>query len=393
LGISALLSRIGEAAARNRYAVLIAIANLTQRRLRLIVALAGTAVPIILLMMQMAFLSGARTQVTQFYDLFDFDLALISSDYQFLIESGSIDRVRLTQAAALPEVVGTFAVNIGNSDWTNRANDRRSTALVFGLDETPEFFRDASLREGMANMRTNRAVLIDAYSSPDYGALNPGTIGTLSESEVDIAGEVRLGLFFYADGSAIVRNTDFPRYDRTNPLLIDIGLIRVADGADAAEVAERLSASLPADVRVLTRNQLISQERAFFITTKPIGIMLQISMWIAFLVGSVILLQVISTDIVNRLKEFATLKAMGFGPGFVFGVGLFQSLLLAGGAFLIALVATTLILAVVQATTHLPAGVTPLLAIATLAIVLTMTVLSVVSVVRRIAKADPAELY
>jgi len=391
--MSALLSRIEDAASRNRYAILIAIANLTQRRLRLVVALAGTAVPIILLMMQMAFLSGARIQVTQFYDLFDFDLALISADYQFLVECGSIDRVRLTQAAALPEVAGTFAINVGSNDWTNRADGGRSTALVFGLDETPDFFRDASLREGMANLRTNRAVLVDAFSSPEYGAIHPGTTGILSDSDVDVAGQVRLGLFFYADGSTIVRNTDFPRYERTNPLLIDIGLIRLTGGADAAEVAERLSASLPPDVRVLTRDQLIGQERAFFITTKPIGIMLQISMWIAFLVGSVILLQVISTDIVNRLKEFATLKAMGFGPGFVFGVGLFQSLLLAGGAFLIALAVTALVLAVVQATTHLPAGITPLLAIMTLVIVLTMTALSVVSVVRRIARADPAELY
>ena len=50
-----------------------------QRRLRLVVALAGTAVPIVLLLMQMAFLNGARIQVTRFYEAFNFDIAIISA--------------------------------------------------------------------------------------------------------------------------------------------------------------------------------------------------------------------------------------------------------------------------------------------------------------------------
>ena len=388
-----MLSRVQEMLSRNRGCFFIAVANLTQRRLRLIVALAGTAVPIVLLMMQMAFLSGARIQVTQFYDLFDFDLAIISSDYQFLIESGEMDRVRLTQAAALPEDAETFAIRIASNDWTNLETGRQSTTLTFGLDEAPDFLRDPLLREGMASLRTDRAVLVDEYSAGDFGSLADGTTAGLSGTDVDIAGRFRLGLFFYADGSTIVRNTDFARYERGDPLSIDIGLIRLNERADPAQIAARLAASMPADVRVLTRDALLAQERAFFISTKPIGIMLQISMWIAFLVGSVILLQVISTDIVNRLKEFATLKAMGFGPEFVFGVGLLEALILATGAFLIALVVAMIVLGIVEATTHLPAGITPLLALTTLVIVLVMSVLSAISVVRRIAKADPAELY
>ena len=169
--------------------------------------------------------------------------------------------------------------------------------------------------------------------------------------------------------------------------------MRLAAGADREAVRDTLNANLPFDVRIMTKDEFIAAERAFFITTKPIGIMLQTSMWIAFLVGSIILLQVISTDVVNRVKEFATLKAMGFGPEFVFGVGMLEALLLAGGAFVIAAGATALILATVQAATHLPAGITFVLLGSTLLVVLTMAVLAVASVIQRIAKADPAELY
>ncbi|MEE8438164.1 MAG: ABC transporter permease [Micropepsaceae bacterium] len=364
-----------------------------QRRLRLVVALAGTAVPIVLLLMQMAFLSGARLQVTRFYEAFNFDIAIISSDYQFLVEGGAVDRVRLTQANALPEVVDTFAINIGNSRWTNKATEREVPTLVFGIDEKPNFLANPQFQRGLTALGTNRSILVDEYSLESFGALDIGTEGEVSGIDVNIVERFQLGLFFYADGSTIVKNTDFPRYIAKNPLTISIGLIQLDANADAMDVRDQLIAALPDDVRVLTYDEFIAAERAFFITTKPIGILLQTSMWIAFLVGSVILLQVISTDIVNRLKEFATLKAMGFGPEFVFGIGLFQALLLAAGAFVVALIVSAVILSLVASVTHLPTTITFALGILALLIVLTMSVLSVAFVVRRIAGTDPAELY
>jgi hypothetical protein len=79
-----LFSQLRKVLSLNRGCFFIALANLMQRRLRLVVALAGTSVPIVLLLMQMAFLSGAQLQVTRFYEAFNFDIAIISSDYQFL---------------------------------------------------------------------------------------------------------------------------------------------------------------------------------------------------------------------------------------------------------------------------------------------------------------------
>ncbi len=56
--------------------------------------------------------------------------------------------------------------------------------------------------------------------------------------------------------------------------------------------ANACSKTLPDGTLVLTRDELIAQERAYFLSTKPIGIMMYISMLIAYLVGSVILIQV-----------------------------------------------------------------------------------------------------
>jgi putative ABC transport system permease protein len=388
-----MLTHVREFVTRNRGCILIAGANLLQRRLRLIVALAGTAVPIVLLMMQIAFLNGAREQVTRFYDFFDFDLIVVSSAYQFLVESGNFPRVRLTQAAAADGVDATYVINIANAGWTNTQTERNYPALLFGLDDNPSFVRNPQVRAGLAALGPGRSILVDAYSTAGYGNVAAGSEGELNNFDVSIAGQFQLGSFFYSDGSAIVRNTDFPSYVPADPLNVNFGLIRLSADADAGDVRNRIRANLADDVRVLTRDEFIAAERAFFITTKPIGIMMQTSMWIAFLVGSIILLQVISTDVVNRMKEFATMKAMGFSPEFVFGVGLTQALLLAGGAFVVATAVSAIILAIVEAATHLSGGSPVYILGLSAAIVLTMTILAVVVVVRRIANADPAELY
>jgi putative ABC transport system permease protein len=122
-------------------------------------------------------------------------------------------------------------------------------------------------------------------------------------------------------------------------------------------------------------------------------VLLRVSMIIAFLVGATILFQVLSAEIMQRAKEFAVLKAMGFAPEFVFGVGLSEIALLALAAFAPALVAATLILGIIELATKLPTGLTFGIAVETLLIVLAMGAVSGLSVLGRIARADPAELF
>jgi putative ABC transport system permease protein len=378
---------------RNWSCLFVALANLLQHRTRLFVALIGTGVPIVLVCLQLAVLDAAREEVTRLYNDFGFDLALVPSAYQFLNGGATFDRVRFTQARAVDGVAATFSLNVRASNWTEDATKRLSTLLLIGVDDDFSFVRDPEIRSGLQQLPTGRSVLVDDYSSSDYGPLATGSAAAISGEMVEIAGRFRLGLFFYADGSAIVRNTDFATLAKRDARQTSVGLMRLEPGANRAAVMHSLARVLPADVRVLTRDAFIDQEQAFFISTKPIGIMLAISVWIAFIAGSVILLQVISADVINRIKEFATLKAMGFSPLYVFGIGAFEAAMLAFGAFVPAFLAAAIILFGIEKATHLPTVVTPRLAVTVLAIALPMCLLSAVVALRRIARAAPAELY
>lgn len=370
-----------------------AVANLRRNRQRFAVTAVGLSVPLILLMMQIAFLQGTSKLVNRFYDSFDFDLVMVSSDYQFLVESGGFPRIRLNQALEVSEVSQTFGLNIQPALWRKKNSNQQTAILLFGLDSNETFVRDVEIRRGLRQLRDNRSVLVDAFALGDLGETAAGTQSKINGVDIEVSDNFHLGLFIYADGSAIVRNAAFPAFSRRDATAINIGLMKIAPDASAERTAERLRAVLPRDVQPLTREAFLQQETNFFVDTKPVGIIIHIGVAIAFVAGSMLQLQVVSTSIQNRIKEFATLKAMGFQPGFVFGVGVLEALLLAACAFALACAASALIFMAVRDSAHIPVGFTVQLIGITLSFTCATLVLSTASAIRRINRTDPAELY
>src|SRR5207237_5015700 len=98
-------------------------------------------------------------------------------------------------------------------------------------------------------------------------------------------------------------------------------------GTDVAAVVRRMNAVLGPDARALTRAELGAMEQDFWLNTKPIGIMFTSGVLVAFTIGAVILYQVLASEVQNRLREYATLKALGYDDRYVYGVVLRQGLI------------------------------------------------------------------
>ena len=371
----------------------IAFANLVQDRRRLATALGGVAVALFLLLLQIAVLDGARDKVTLLFDDFDFDLAMVPDTYQFLMSFDTLDRVTLSSAEATEGVAETFGLNAVPLQMMQLPSRKVAYLFLIGLDDPGDFLRDDRIRSAMPSLTAPHDILIDTQSLTSAGPTELGTRLAINGENLTATGQFKLGLFFYADGSGIVRNADFTRLAGRPPRSITMGLIRLKPGANAADVQARLARTLPSDVLVLTRNQLISQERAYFLSTRPIGIMLYTSMLIAYLVGSVILIQVLSTGIANRLGEYATMKAMGFPLWRVYGVGAAEAALLSLGGLVPALVCGALVLAFIQYRTHLSTFPGPGLILTMIVIALVLAAGSAAVALRRVARSDPAELF
>jgi len=371
----------------------IGTANLLQHKVRLLTALSGIAVAMFLLMLQYESLTAVRERVSAFYNLFNFDIALVPDTFQILISPGTLDRVRLAQARTLSGVERTEGVTVSIGPWAKKLGENGNSVLMIGLDNNPLFVRDPAVRRGMEKLTDGSSVLFDDLAQADMRPFGVGTTGTLAGTEVKIAGLFDLGLFFYAAGGVIAPSDMFARLSGRTSGRITLGFLQVAPGADVAKVQAELKEVLPHDVQVLTHDELVAQEQAYFVETKPIGIMMDVGMLIACLVAVTIMIQVLATDIGNRMNEYAVLKAMGFGPFFVYGIGVMQSVILGVVGLLPAVAVSAVVLGIIQERTHLQSGLDLRLSGMALGITLGTAVLASAVVLWRLQRADPAALY
>jgi putative ABC transport system permease protein len=371
----------------------VAAANLLDQKPRVLAAIAGVAVALFLLLLQLSILHAAREKVTALYDDFDFDIAIVPDSYQFLISFDTMDRIVLDIARATGDVADTYGLNIDVVHWTQVPSGQVAYNLLIGLDQPAAFVRDRDIRAGWNTLSTPHTLIADRYSQPSAGPVSPGSTVEIHDERMTVRGQFKLGLFFYAEGAALVRNVDFSRLTGRDPHKISIGLVKLRPGISLTKARADLAGALPSGTLVMTKAQLEQQERAYFLSTKPIGIMIYISMVIACLVGAAIILQVLSTDVANRIGEYAVLKAMGASPHLVYGVGMGQAAIVGLGGLLPALALGWLVLGLIQYQTHLETGLSVTMILKMLAITAVLAAAAGAFAVRRVDQADPASLF
>ncbi len=374
--------------------------QLTHNRGRLAAALAGVAFADILVFMQLGFLGALVGSIRIPYDQLNADVLVVSSDMNTLADASPVPRQRMHAALADPDVVDATAVLFGRVDW-KQADGTVRTLDVFGIDPAAGAFRTPAIIDAAPLLMSGDLALIDRrtrnapkdlFAAIDAGRPHPIE---LKSRTVTVAGTFALGGGFAADGYLMVSDQTFlrlfPQRSAGAPTLI---LLRLAAGADPAVVVARLRTVLPpGDTAVRTIDQAVARDQAFQTTQKPVGAVFGFGIVIGILVGIIIVYQVLSTDVADHIREYATFKAIGYRQRFFLGVVFEEAFILALLGFLPGLVLSLTFYAIVGAATGLPVHMTPERLALVLAGTLVMCAISGAVATRRLARADPADLF
>ena len=373
---------------------------LTRQPARLAVALAGIAFAGILMFMQLGFRDGLFDASVTIHKLFDADLVVISPRTTSSIGMAGFPRRRLVQAMADPEVIGITPVHWNLLLWRNPSTRNTRSILAIGFEPGDPLFTDPSLAEKAQVLTQRGRVLFDELSRPEFGPIGPWMRqGKVVETEVAgkrvrVGGLVSLGPSFGADGNMLVsRETYLYLMPETAPGSIELGLVRLAPGADPAAVAARLRQTLPEDVRILTKAGFESFEKDYWRTSTAIGFIFSLGAAMGFVVGCVIVYQILHSDVSDHLPEYATLMAMGYRLSSLLGVVAREGLLLAVLGFVPAWLAGQGLYMVVRSGTRLPVYMQPERSLLVFLLILTMCMASAGLAMRKLGDADPAEIF
>jgi len=385
--------------------------NLTHQKGRFALSLAGVGFAVVLMFVEAGFYFALLDSTVSLIDQFDADLVVVSKVKKSLQAWGGIPRRRLMQALAVDgvEEVSPLYLEAARSVWRSKSKDKRQVVRALAVDPDNPALKDDAIRRHAEEMHRRDTGLFDSQSRSVYGKPDEHTHDDeLGRQHVHLAGTFRLGTDFVYDGNVVVGEPAFAHFfpSRSGSALrdVEVGMIRLKDGADPEQVKQRLNESLRSgiptsqnasgdDVMVMTKDEFRQQERDYWSGSTPIGFVFGLGLAMGLIVGVVICYQVLATDVADHLPEFATLKAMGYSDSYLAAVVLKQALLLAIVGFIPGCLISWLMYLGLGELTGLPLLLTWPRALGVLGLTIVMCAISGVLTLRKLRSADPADLF
>jgi putative ABC transport system permease protein len=410
----------------------IALRNVEHGGRKTIAAVAGVAFAVTMVLLQLGFYGAVQITATNAYEQLDFDVVLLAATYDQFFAPGEFPMERLRQARSVEGVASAAPLYATFNLWrcppyppddpaVARDDERpepgplqrwlqgdrlprplrRRELLVIGVSLENDPFSGPirrAVEEARPRLQEPRCVLLDRLSNLDFGWPLVGRFDgwEMGRTAVRVVGGFPMLRGFAADGVAICNDVNFARLcERPTTERVQFGFLKLRDrGAAAVESACRaLRAALPPDVVPYSRAEILRRESDHWVGQTATGKLFAFGVLVAMIVACAVIYQVLSNDVRDHLREYATLKAMGHSNAFLGSVVVQQALIYAAAAYLIAVVLGFGLYRATEALAGIPMRLTAHILGLTLIVTALIGLASAVFTVGKVWRADPAELF
>jgi putative ABC transport system permease protein len=302
-----------------------------------------------------------------------------------------LEPIRLRQVSAITGVERVVPIYEDSVGMKSPEDKRVRRIMVFAVppDDLPLVLGNPS--DVSRDLRLPHGMLFDRLSRPIFGQISTGQAVELDRVPQDVTGYAEIGPDIINDGAVVMSEGDWLSRDaQAKPIM---GAIILKLGANLEHTRSEIIAGLPDDISVLTPAELRWREYGFTLRAAPIGFMFAVGVIAGLVIGTITCYQLLYNEVLDRLKQFATLKAMGFNDGFLRAAIWGQAMLIWILGFAAGLAFAAAADRYLAFRTALPIA----LGVNSTAIVLLLTLLMCVAAgtlaIQRVAAADPASLY
>ncbi|NCQ68030.1 MAG: FtsX-like permease family protein [Microcystis aeruginosa L111-01] len=377
----------------------LALLQLMKEKIRFTIAVAGIAFADILMFFQLGMLDALFDGSVKCYQLLQGDLVLVNSQFQTLYLVKEFPRERLEQTRSIEGVKSVSSVYIGFAQWRNPQTRLNRTILVWGIDPVESPFALPEINPNQSQLILLNRVLFDQGSRTEYGQIpdllkqkSPVEI-QINDKTMDVVGLFNIGASFVTDGNVITSDSTFlnlfPEHQADQ---IALGLIKLKPGADVQQIQAQITANLPNDVKVLTPSQL-AQNEIDYLADQGVGFVFGLGVMVGFIVGIVIVYQILYADVSDHLPEYATMKAMGYSDRYLLGVLIQASLLLAILGYIPGFFFSIGLYQLGYSATQLPIMMKVSRAVMVLILTIIMCAVSGAIAMNKLRSADPADIF
>jgi putative ABC transport system permease protein len=310
--------------------------NLAHDRVRFVVTLVGVVFSVTLMTVQSGLLLGFAQTASALIDRSGADFWMVSRGTSNVDQSIDIPDRRRYRALAAPGIAAVDKLIVHFAVW-RRPDGRAEPVIIVGFDLDSGVGGPWNVVAGsVADLRLPDSVIIDRLYAAKLGVERIG-------QSVEIAGH-RARIVGLTDGIRAFTQSPYvftslknaARYsglgdDRTHYLLA-----RAAPEADHAVVEGELRRSLPS-IDVLSASRFSAMTARYWLLTTGAGAALVLGAALGVLVGVIVVAQTLYAATIERLSEFATLRAMGASNAYLNAIVLKQGLIAGALGYLLGL--------------------------------------------------------
>jgi putative ABC transport system permease protein len=208
-----------------------------------------------------------------------------------------------------------------------------------------------------------------------------------------MAGTFEIGPTINVDGNIITSDLNYYRYLRVPLDRVSLGVVRVADGFDPAAVKDSLNRRFEGRARVFLKEEFTDNEINFYARKTPIGFIFNAGLGVGVFVGIVFIVQVLHGIISDNIREYATLRAIGYNQGFFVRLVAIIAVSIAIITYLPSVLMTLLIYNVASSATKLPLNLKESYLIEVFVLVVVMGLVATFVTTKKLKAADPVDLF
>ncbi|MDX2271463.1 MAG: ABC transporter permease DevC [Cyanobacteriota bacterium] len=374
--------------------------QLKRQKSRMVVAVAGIAFADLLMFAQLGIQAALFDSNTLLLSHLNADIVIRGSQYRDLSLTTTFPRRRLYQAQSVEGIAHADPIYIASVNWKNPQTRHKTQITVLGQSLERPALNLPEIAQQLDTITLLDTVLFDRLSRGTYQeVVQQVAQGESVNTEIDrrtirVAGLFSLGASFATDGTIVASQDSFLRLfpERTSGQ-VSLGLLQIKPGHDPQQVVEALRVTLPKDVLINTKLDFLNLERAYWSQRTPIGLVFNFGTIMAFVVGIVIVFQILSTDVNDHLAEYATFKAMGYRDRYLLAIVFEEAIILAVIGFIPGLALALAQYRLIQVAAALPIGMTAARLFFVFGLTVLMCCFSGAIATRKLQSADPADIF
>ncbi len=413
----------------------IARKNLFEDIPRFLVAQAGIMFAVSLVTIQKGLLDGFSRSTVQVIDNSSADLWVASQDFLHIEVSSQLTVEQVLQARKVAGVDRAEALFTQGARWKSPAG-QLDTVRIYAFNPDSQLFASRwQIKAGsLAALKQPYSFLMDSTKVKDLGLEKVGDAGRIGSLPAKLVGltstlqsmasstyvftSLETGRAYilsgltskvdckrFANGEMQCVNVfeTAPKSKVSNPgppppkklTLVDpitFVLVKAKPGQDLNALRQRLEAAMPG-TRVYTKAEMAEISRNYWQERTGVGFILGLGAIVGFVVGMVVVSQILYASVSDHLKEFGTLKAMGASNWVIYRVITEQALWMAILGYIPSVLACWALGHWTMAAKGIMILITPTTAVTVFGITVVMCIGSAIFAIQKVTRVDPAIVF